>query len=102
MKGLEFAHAYLYDLLCLLRGIFTKHFSDVEEVLVWLQNENLKANAAKLSFDKTEIDYLGYIVSCEDIIPQPKKIEDIMKIARSSKKHNTVISISTTLFHDIF
>ena len=45
MESLEFAQIYLYDLLCLSRGSFNKHLSDVEELLVRLRNTNLKVNA---------------------------------------------------------
>ena len=56
MEGLEYARTYLDNLLCLPRGSFTKHLSDVEQVLVRLRNTNLKVDAVKSSFGKTEIN----------------------------------------------
>ena len=32
------------------------------------------------SFGRTEIDYLGYVVTNEGIKPQPKKIEAILEL----------------------
>ena len=84
MEGLEFARTYLDDLLCLSKGNFDEHLKDVETVLIRLQKANLKVNASKSSFGKTEIDYLGYVVTRNGIKPQPKKIEAILKIARPS------------------
>ena len=63
MEGLEFARTYLDDLLCLSKGNFNEHLKDVERVLIRLQKANLKVNASKSSFGKTEIDYLGYVVT---------------------------------------
>ena len=61
---------------------YLRLISDVEQVLVRLCNSNLKVNTEKLTFGKTEIDYLGYIFSREGIKYQPRKIEVIMKISR--------------------
>jgi phospholipid-translocating ATPase len=84
MEGLEFARTYLDDLLCLSKGNFNEILRDVERVLIRLQKANLKVNASKSSFGKTEIDYLGYVVTRDGIKPQQKKIEAILKIARPS------------------
>ena len=77
MEGLEFARTYLDDLLCLSKGNFNEHLNDVERVLIRLQKANLKVNASKSSFGKTEIDYLGYVVTREGIKPQPKKSQSL-------------------------
>ena len=81
MEGLEYARTYLDDLLCLSKGDFSSHLEHVETILVRLRNANLKINASKSSFCKTEIDYLGYVVTREGIKPQPKKLEAIMNLA---------------------
>ena len=72
MKGLEYARTYLDDLLCLSRTDFSSHLEHVEAILVRLRNVNLKINASKSSFCKTEIDYLGYVVTREGTKHQPK------------------------------
>ena len=82
MEGLEFARAYLDNLLYHSKGRFIEHLEDVEKFLIHLQNANLKVNASKLSFGRTRIEYLGYVVTRNGIKPQPKKIEAILKVAR--------------------
>ena len=74
MEGLEFAQTYVYDLLCLFKGCFEEHLKDVEKILKRLRIANLQINADKSSFGKTEIDYLGYVVTREGIKPQQKKL----------------------------
>ena len=49
-----------------------------------MQKANLKINASKSSFSKIEIEYLGYVVTCNGINPQPKNIEAILEIVRPS------------------
>ena len=74
MEGLEFARTYLDDLLYLSKGGFNEHLKDVEKVLISLQNANLKVNASKSSFDKTEIGYLEYVVTRNGIKPPTKRL----------------------------
>ena len=80
LEGLAFVRNYLDDLTCFSRGIFTENLSDVEQVLVRLRNTSSKVNTEKLNSNKTEINYLGHIVSSEGVKPQPRKIKAIMKI----------------------
>ena len=80
MEGLAFTRIYLDDLSFLSKGHFNEHLEDVEKVLIHFQKANLKVNASELSFDKTETEYLGYIVNRNRIKPQPQKIEAIQKL----------------------
>ena len=41
-----------------------------------------KVNAAKCSFGLKEIPYLGYIISMDGVKPDPKKIQEIMDLAK--------------------
>ena len=84
MEGLEFSRAYLGDLSCLSKGHFNEHLEDIAKVLILLQKANHKLNVSKLSFSKTEIKYLGYVVTCEGITSQTNKIEAMQKIAQLS------------------
>ena len=72
MEGLEFARTYLDDLLCLTKGSFDTHLEHIEEILIRLRNANLKVNASKSTFCRTETNYLGYEVTRKGIKPQPK------------------------------
>ena len=45
---------------------------------------NLKVNASKQSFGKTEVEYLGYVVICNRTKPQQNKIKVILKMSRIS------------------
>jgi hypothetical protein len=70
MSGLEFAWAYLNDLLILSteKG-FEKHLDKLELVLTRLQEAGLKINAVKSFFAQTNLEYLGFNISREGLCP---------------------------------
>jgi len=82
MSGLEFARAYLDDLLIISTETgFDKHLGKLEQVLTRLQQAGLKINAVKSFFARTELEYLGYNISREGLRPSQKKVEAILQIA---------------------
>ncbi len=52
----------------------------METVLTRLRDAGLKVNVAKSSFCAHEIEYLGYILTREEIKPQPKKVQAILAL----------------------
>jgi hypothetical protein len=82
MAGLEFARAYLDDLLIISTETgFDKHLEKLDAVLSRLQEAGLKINAVKSFFARTELEYLGYNISREGLRPSQKKVEAILQIA---------------------
>ena len=80
MVGLEFARAYLDDLLLITKGDFNEHLDQLEQALTRLSEAGLKINASKRSFCQTELEYLGYWITRNGICPVAKKVEAILKI----------------------
>ena len=70
MRALEYVRTYIDDLLIITKGTFDDHLSKLQEVLSRLQNAGLRINATKSSFALHEIEYLGYILTCDGIKPQ--------------------------------
>ncbi|KAJ3495813.1 hypothetical protein NLJ89_g10573 [Agrocybe chaxingu] len=54
-----------------------EHDHHVKLVLDRLRNANLFANAKKCEFDKTEVEYLGYLIGADGIKMNPKKLATI-------------------------
>ena len=69
MESLEYVWAYIDDLLCISRGSLEDHLAKLEEVLKRLCEVGLKVNAEKLTFCTLEIEYLGYILTRDEIKP---------------------------------
>jgi hypothetical protein len=80
MESLEYVRAYLDDLLCISKLSLEDHLEKLKEVLRQLCNAGLKVNAAKSTFCKLEIEYLGYVFTRDGIKPQSNKVQAILAI----------------------
>ena len=80
MFGLEFASAYLDDLLVVSKDSVENHFTHLEEVFTRLASVGLRFNATKRLFCCDELEYLGYLISGKGIRATMKKVEAVMKI----------------------
>jgi hypothetical protein len=87
MAGLDFARAYLDDLLIISteKG-FDKHLEKLEKVLTRLSEAGLKINAVKSFFGRTNLECLGYNISREGMRPSQKKVEAILQIKPPTKR----------------
>ena len=81
MVGLEFARAYIDDLLVITTVSFSDHLDDLEEVRSRLSESGLKVNAPKSFFGRTELEYLGYWITQDGVKPLSKKVEAITNLA---------------------
>ena len=73
--GLEYIRAYIDDILIISKGSFEDHLKKLEQVLNKLKAASLKINASESYFNKEELEYLGYWITCEGILPVKKKIQ---------------------------
>ena len=76
LNGLKFAMMYLDNII-----IFTKnesqHLEHLETVFSHLREARLKMKWSKCDFFKSEIHYLGHLISPEGISPLPNKLDCI-------------------------
>ena len=86
IQDLEFAQAYIDDLLVTSKGTFEEHLEHLEQVLSRLQEHDLKVNLSKSKICHTEIQYLGYWITRQGIQPLTKKVEAILAIAQPKTK----------------
>ena len=84
--GLEFVRTYIDDLLCLTKGTFEDHLEKLKRILARLQQAGLKVNANKLFFARSELEYLGYWITCNGIKPLPAKVQAIMRIDKPKNR----------------
>jgi transposase InsO family protein len=81
MTGLEFARAYIDDLLVISNGTFADHLDKLEQVFSRLSEAGLKCNITKSFFAREELEYLGYWITRDGVKPLSKKVEAISNIA---------------------
>ena len=73
LKGLEFAMTYLDDIIIFSQNEL-QHLEHLEIVFSHLQEAGLKMKCSKCDFIKSEIHYLGHLISPEGISPLPNKM----------------------------
>ncbi len=69
LGDLEFLRVYLDDIIILSSGDYNDHMEKVGIVLQKLKEAGFAVNLKKSFFAMEEIEYLGYIVSCNRVRP---------------------------------
>ena len=87
LKGLKFAMTYLDDIIIFSQNEL-QHLAHLEIVFSHLQEAGLKMKHSKCDFFKSEIHYLGHLISPEGISPLPNKLDSIkhMPVPNSMKE----------------
>ena len=83
---IPFMKVYLDDLLIFSNGNYEDHLEKVEKALQRLQEKNLAVNALKSHWAVKQVDYLGFKLTTEGILPQPRKVEAIKRISTPKSK----------------
>ena len=87
LKGLKFAMTYLDDIIIFSQDEL-QHLEHLEIVFSCLQEAGLKMKRSKCDFFKSEIHYLGHLISPEGISPLHNKLDSIrhMPVPNSTKE----------------
>ena len=87
LKGLKFAMTYLDDTIIFSQDEL-QHLEHLEIVFSCLWEAGLKMKCSKCDFFKSEIHYLGHLISPEGISPLPNKLDSIrhMPVLNSAKE----------------
>ena len=76
LKGLKFAMTYLENIIIFSQNEL-QHLEHLEIVFSCLRKAGLKMKHSKCDFFKSEIHYLGHLISPEGISPLPNKLDSI-------------------------
>ena len=87
LKGLKFAMTYLDNIIIFSQDEL-QHLEHLEIVFSHLREAGLKMKRSKCDFFKSEINYLGHLISPEGISPLPNKLDSIrhMPVPNSAKE----------------
>ena len=85
LKGLKFAMTYLDDIIIFSQDEL-QHLEHLEIVFSCLREAGLKMKHSKCDFFKSEIHYLGHLISPEGISPLPNKLDSIKHMPNSTKE----------------
>ena len=81
MNDLAFVRAYIDDLAILTTTTWEEHLIHIDTVLQRLKDTGLKVNGLKSFFGRSEIEYLGYMLTRNGVKPVQKKVDAILSIA---------------------
>ena len=97
LRGLEYRFALIYidDIIIFSKSI-DEHLTHLEEVFRRLREANVKLNPKTSSFVKQRIEYLGHVVTPEDIFPDPSKVQVVKNfpIPASLKKLKSFLGLA--------
>lgn len=77
---LDYMRVWIDDLLIFSNGSYEDHLQKVDTALQRLHSKNLAVNALKSYWAVQEVDYLGFRLTPEGVLPQAKKIQAIMAV----------------------
>ena len=102
LEGLSYAMTYL-DNIVIFSKIEEDHLRHLEEVFHQLRQAGLKMKCSKCDFFKSEIHYLGHLISAHGISPLPDKLDTIKNMYAHAKRweRNYTISRSNWLLQKI-
>ena len=79
--GLDKMRVYIDNLLHVTKVSWTEHLTVLEVMFTCPQKAGLKVNDSKSCFGAHKFDYLGYHVTCDRVMPIPKKVKAIQALA---------------------
>ena len=93
--GFGYVRTYIDDLLAISNGTFDDHLDKLGTVLDKLQKSGFKVNAGKSFFTKDNLEYLGFKITRNGIMPLPDKVQAIQNIAvpKTKKQLRSLIGI---------
>lgn len=75
----KICYVYIDDII-ILGETEEQHLGNLQTILGQLKKANLKVNLEKSKFLRTQVEFLGYVICQEGILPDPNKIAAIRKI----------------------
>ena len=69
---------YLDDIL-VIGSTFEEHLENLNKVFEWLQEAGLHLKPKKCHLIQPAVEYLGYVMSAEEISADPKKVVSILE-----------------------
>lgn len=100
-RDLDFVFAYIDDIL-IASSTEMEHIKHLQTIFERLRDYNLFVNLNKCDFNKTQIEFIGHIVTAEGIKPRPQKVEAIRNFPKPTLAHELKRFISMINFYRRF
>ncbi len=98
-----FKHCLVYiDDICIYLKTFDQHLKDIESVFTKLKRFNWKLKLKKCKFAQTKIEYLGHIITKNQIEVHPKNVEKLKQMKRPKNIKDTQAFLGTVNYYRRF
>ena len=77
---------YIDDILVFTPNNFNLHLTQLESVFIMIDKANMKLKLSKCEFVKSQVEFLGHLLSREGLKMDPRKIDSIKKIVYPKTK----------------
>ena len=97
LHGLDWKICLIYiDDIIIFSSTFEEHLHRLALVFTRLREANLKLKPSKCSFASNSVDFLGFVVSSDGILPNPDKIEAVRSfpVPKSVKELRSFLGLS--------
>jgi len=89
LSGLQGEEVFVYmDDIVIYATSLEEHERKYNLLMERLRNANLKLQPDKCEFLKTEVTYLGHVISKDGVKPDPKKLEAVKQFPRPKSPKN--------------
>ena len=78
---------------------FVMHLVDVTEVLKHLSDAGMQVNPDKCMWFQSAATYLGFLITCEGIKPQPEKVQGILNMKRPTTQKEVCCFVGMVNFY---
>ena len=75
----KFCHVFIDDIIC-FSNTFEEHLEHLDLIFKRLEQAGLKLKPSKCAFAKTEVRYLGHLLSPGEIRPDPSNVEKVRNL----------------------
>ena len=97
----KFCHCFIDDVVVFSRG-FEEHLEHLERVFERLRRADLKLKPKKCVFARTQVTYLGHLVSAGEIRPDPRNVQAIQQLAAPTTLQGVRSFVGMAAYYRIF
>ena len=86
LAGSKGVKVYMDDILIFSNGTYENHLEQLKHVLDRLAQNDMAVNALKSYWAVDEVDYLGFRLTQQGVLPQPRKVKAILNMEKPKTK----------------
>ena len=86
----DYVVCYIDDILVFTPNDFNLHLTQLESVFIKIDKANMTLKLSKCEFVKSQVEFLGHLLSREGLKMDPRKIDSIKLVSQKQRKMSEV------------